>query len=66
MHVIINGESRELTNDLTLTDLIETLGFTNTRIAIEVDGAIVPRSQYAHYTIQPENKIEIIQAVGGG
>lgn len=66
MHVLINGESREFTHSLTLAELIQTLGFAGTRLAIEVDGAIVPRSQHSDYNLSDNQQIEIIQAVGGG
>lgn len=69
MQVTVNGQTRNLTandGDYTLSDLINVLGFSGTRYAIEVDGAIVPRSKHSSYAIQDKQHIEIIQAVGGG
>lgn len=73
MQLIINGQTRQFNEQLntdstalTLSELIETLGFKGTRYAIEVNGFIIPRSKHSSYRVQDNEKIEIIQAVGGG
>lgn len=66
MQIILNGEPREFTDNITLSDLVAALGFTGMRYAIEVEGAIVPRSQHATTTLIGQQRVEIIQAVGGG
>lgn len=66
MNIAINGEPRTLEDGLTLQQLISQLGLENKRLAIEVNHEIVPRSEHASYILKPDDKIEIVQAIGGG
>jgi sulfur carrier protein len=51
---------------MSLMDLLHALALTEGRIAVEVNGEIVPRSQFAAQQINHKDKIEIVQAIGGG
>ena len=66
MELIINGEARAFAAPLTLAQLVETLSLVGKRIAIEKNGAIVPRSQYAETPLAENDRLEIVVAVGGG
>ena len=66
MDLIINGESRELPDGITAAQLIERLGLTDQRLAMEVNREIVPRSAFGDYTFKPGDQIEIVRAIGGG
>ena len=64
--VQINGAARQLTESCSLAAMIEELGYTGKRIALERNGDIVPRSLYATQQITDGDKLEIVVAVGGG
>ena len=64
--LIINGEPRAFAAPLTLAQLVETLALAGKRIAIEKNGEIVPRSQYAEMPLADHDRLEIVVAVGGG
>ncbi len=64
--LIINGESRIFDAPLSVSDLIETLGYAGKRVAIERNGEIVPRSQHGETQLVNGDKLEIVVAVGGG
>lgn len=66
MELIINGEARAFAAPLTLAQLVETLSLIGKRIAIERNGEIVPRSQYAETQLADQDRLEIVAAVGGG
>ncbi|MDH5711426.1 MAG: sulfur carrier protein ThiS [Gammaproteobacteria bacterium] len=66
MNISINGELCTLEDGLNLQQLISQLGLENKRLAIEVNQAIVPRSEHASYTLKQGDKVEIVQAIGGG
>ena len=66
MELIINGESRAFAAPQTLAQLVETLSLAGKRIAIEKNGEIVPRSQYAETQLADHDRLEIVVAVGGG
>jgi sulfur carrier protein len=62
----INGAARQLAELCSVAELIEELGYTGKRIALERNGDIVPRSQYVTQPINDGDKLEIVVAVGGG
>ena len=64
--VQINGAARQLTESCSLAAMIEELGYTGKRIALERNGDIVPRSLYATQQITDGDKLEIVVAVGVG
>jgi len=66
MQVQVNGESRQLRDGMTVAELVEDLGITGKRIAVEINLEIVPRSLHAQQVIQDGDKVEIVQAIGGG
>ncbi len=66
MQIILNGEPRELADDTTLGQLIDRLGLAGRRYAVEIDEELVPRSQQAARVLRDGERIEIVQAIGGG
>jgi sulfur carrier protein len=67
IQITINGKSREFEETIsTLADLVEKLGLTGKRLAIERNGEIVPKSTFAEVHLQNGDQLEIVGAVGGG
>jgi len=66
MHILLNGEPRELPENSTLSTLLATLDLQNKRFAAEVNEALVPRSEHASHVLQADDRVEIVQAIGGG
>lgn len=66
MNVEINGINHTLEADISLQQLVSDMDLGNKRLAIEVNREIVPRSQYPRHIINDGDKIEIVQAIGGG
>ena len=62
----INGEFRRFPSALTVAGLIEQLGYTGKRIAVERNGEIVPKSQHGNTELASGDQLEIVVAVGGG
>jgi sulfur carrier protein len=62
----VNGQKREFPEGATLTNLLVSLGIDPTKVAVEHNRAIVPRSRYAATALSPGDLIEIVQFVGGG
>lgn len=63
---VVNGEKISLEVNTALDVFLDTLKLGETRVAVEVNQEIIPKSQYGHYTIQSHDKIEIVTAIGGG
>ena len=66
MQIALNGEPREVEESMAMTALIASLDLGGKRIAVEVNGELVPRSSFDRHVLTPGDRVEIIQAVGGG
>jgi sulfur carrier protein len=66
MHIHLNGDCLHVNPGCTLEQLVLQLQLAGKRIAIEINGQIVPRSQFPHLTLKPDDRVEIVQAIGGG
>lgn len=64
--MLVNGEPRPLPEGATVADLIEVLGLRRDGVAVAVNRRVVPRSAHAGHTLAAEDRVEVIQAVGGG
>lgn len=66
MQIQLNGEAFTLDRPMTLSELIEHLGLTGKRLAIELNLEIVPRSQHSETVLAEGDRVEIVHAIGGG
>ena len=66
MKIIVNGEEISLPEHSNIHDLIAQLGYSNKRIAIEINDAIIPKSEHQSHLLESSDKVELINAVGGG
>jgi len=66
MTVTINGEAHQIPDGLSVAAMIEQLGMTGNRVAIERNLDILPRARWQETRVQPGDKFEIVHFVGGG
>lgn len=66
MKAFINGEEREFDSAPTIGELVRAEGLEGRRIAVELNGDIVPRSQHDKLQLEAGDKVEIVHAIGGG
>ena len=67
MELLVNGAVRRLTPaPATVAELVRALNLEGKRIAVERNGEIVPKGRYDATAIGPEDRFEIVAAVGGG
>lgn len=66
MEVIINGEVRSVSENLTLVDLITHLGIDSRRVAVERNRSLARRSDWGQIELRAGDRIEIVEIVGGG
>ncbi|MDP2153537.1 MAG: sulfur carrier protein ThiS [Methylotenera sp.] len=67
MQLTINGKARSFDlAQMNVAQLVEQLALVGKRLAIELNGEIVPRSQFADTQLSDGDKLEIVGAVGGG
>ena len=64
--ILVNGESRPVPSGATLADLIVQLGLEGQRLAVAVNRVVVPRGVYGSRALAAGDRVEILEAVGGG
>lgn len=66
MNIRLNGTPLAVPAPSTLTDLLAAQGLAARRVAVEVNGEIVPRGRHAEHLLAEGDVVEIVQALGGG
>ncbi len=66
MQIIVNGQAREVTAAQTISALLRDAGFQGHRVAVEVNLEIIPRGCHDRHALSEGDRVEIIQAIGGG
>ena len=66
MRIQLNGEALELPEGQSVADLLARLDLGGRRVAVELNLDIVPRSQHAATLLRDGDRVEVVQAIGGG
>lgn len=66
MQIYINGVESEIPDQTTMQALLETLNLGDQRFAIEVNEELVPRSAFGAHLLSQGDRVEVVQAIGGG
>ena len=66
MNIFVNQKKIVASKESTIINVLENLDIKNKYLAVEINEAILPKSEYDKYIIQENDKIEIINAIGGG
>ncbi|VAW53466.1 Sulfur carrier protein ThiS [hydrothermal vent metagenome] len=64
--IILNGSDMQLNSSSNITQLLQKLDLSNKRLAVEINQQIIPRSDFSSFTLSEQDKVEIVQAIGGG
>ena len=66
LNVMLNGEARQLSGPLSIAAMLTGLGLDPSKIAVERNLAIVPRSTYDAVAVEEGDRFEIVHFIGGG
>ncbi|MDJ0520763.1 MAG: sulfur carrier protein ThiS [Planctomycetota bacterium] len=67
--ITLNGDPHELAASEgapTVAALIAQLDLAEQRVAVEVNGAVVPKAEHERHTLAAGDKVEVVTFVGGG
>jgi sulfur carrier protein len=64
--ITLNGQPGQVKANATVRDLIETLGGSGPGVAVAVNDEVIRRESLASVHLKPGDRVEVIQAVGGG
>ena len=62
----VNGQQEFLEEAISLAELLATKGYASSKVAVELNGRIVSRTEYASTILQDADVLEIVCFVGGG
>jgi thiamine biosynthesis protein ThiS len=64
--LFVNGDPQRLESPCNVADLLESLDMSGQRVAVAVNRNVVVRTRYAEVLLAEGDRIEILEAVGGG
>lgn len=66
MQISVNGKSTSIPEHSTVRQLLDQLDLPSTRVAVEVNKAIVRRAEHESHVLQQGDQVEVVTFVGGG
>jgi sulfur carrier protein len=66
MRILLNGESAEVPEGLTIAALVAHLGLGPGPVAVERNREVVPRAEHGGTRLEEGDQIEVVHFVGGG
>ncbi len=66
MDILLNGDTLSLDTDTTVLGLLQQQALVDRRVAVEINGAIIPRGRHADHLLRDGDRVEIVHALGGG
>ena len=67
MHkILLNGERHEIEEGSSVSDLLFAAALADRKVAVEINGEIVPKSLHVHRILLEGDQVEIVHAMGGG
>ena len=64
--ITVNGKEYPFVENVNFKDFLESEGYKTERVALELNGEILPKSEFASTLIRDRDKVEIVCFVGGG
>ena len=66
INISLNGESREVPDEITLDQLLDLFSLPIQRVAIELNSKVIRRADWLATIVHDSDKIEVVHFVGGG
>ena len=62
----LNGKKISIKSNISIFDLLVKYKLTNKKVAVELNGKIIPKTNYKKKKLKNNDKIEIVHFIGGG
>ena len=66
IQIYINGKKKNINSNCNLIDILKEYSLINKLVAVEINQEVIPKSRYKTLTINKNDKIEILELIGGG
>ena len=64
--ITVNGKQIQLTSEMSVADYLEQNNYQIKRIAVEMNGDILPKYSYSDTMLKDGDRLEVVSFVGGG
>jgi thiamine biosynthesis protein ThiS len=62
----VNGDSVEIDDGSNMGELLDMLEIPKTKVAVELNGVVIPNSELLDKVLKDQDILEIVRAIGGG
>ena len=66
IQIYINGKKKNINSNCNLINILEEYSLKNKLIAVEINQEVIPKSNYKTEKININDRIEILELIGGG
>ncbi len=66
MNITVNGEKKNIPDNMTVRGLLEQMGIQHQRVAVELNETIVKKDQYDSTAVMEGDSLEVVSFMGGG
>jgi sulfur carrier protein len=66
MEIIVNGQPRQVTEGITIAELLTELQLSDKPVAVEVNLILAPKHKHAEHRLAAGDRLEVVTLVGGG
>ena len=66
IQIYINGKKKNIDFKYSLIDVLKDYSLKDKLIAVEINREIIPKSRYKNKKINQNDRIEILELIGGG
>ena len=66
IQIYINWKKKKINTNCNLIDILKEYSLINKLVAVEINQEVIPKSSYKTITINKNDKIEILELIGGG
>ena len=66
IQIYINGKKKNININCNLVDILEEYSLKNQLVAVEINQEVIPKSNYKTKKINKNDRIEILELIGGG
>ena len=66
IQIYINGKKKNINSNSNLINILEEYSLKNKLLAVEINQEVIPKSNYKTKKINKNDRIEILELIGGG
>lgn len=66
MELVVNGQHMTIEEPMTVSELLDHMGYQNRFVAVAINHTCIPRSNFDKQQVQNHDRIEVLAPMAGG